>query len=86
MAYTQGEFAIIELVTTEALRNMKEPDGKILLGHSRFVAEILTVAVDNGLLRTDKVEEAGMVIYLPNIESAQALIDRYQPFWIRLFN
>ena len=38
------------------------------------------------MLRTENVQENGMELHPPNLESAQAFIDRYQAFWNRLFN
>ena len=59
---------------------MDEPDRAIPLDLKKFVAEILSVATEIGLLRTEQPSKKdGMVIRPPELESAQAFIDLYQP-------
>ena len=85
-AYTPGQIAIIERVTQEALDNMDAPDRAIPLDLKEFVAEILLVATEIGLLRTRRPRKMdGMVIRPPELESAQAFIDLYQPYWNEIF-
>ena len=85
-AYTPGQIAIIERVTQEALDNMDEPDRAIPLDLKKFVSEILSVATEIGLLQTRRPRKIdGMLIRPPELESAQAFIDLYQPYWNELF-
>ena len=85
-AYTPGQIAIIERVTKEALHNMDAPDGIVPLDLKKFVTEILSVATEIGLLRTQRPTKMdGMVTRPPELEFAQAFIDLYQPYWNEFF-
>ena len=87
MAYTSGQIAIIERVTKAALDNMGAPGGTIPLDLKKFVSEILSVATEFGLLRTQlPSRKDGKVFRPPELESAQAFIDLYQPYWNEVFS